>query len=141
MRFCPVCNNMLYVEGGHPSQVSHPSERIRLICHYCHSKNPLAAGPIVAEGFTGNVIEDATLLKANFATNTGSYHHFLTRNIEYDPSLPRVSNIPCPTKDCLQGKETPEVICIRYDQPNMRFLYYCVHCKQFWKSTKQNLKR
>jgi hypothetical protein len=26
------------------------------------------------------------------------------------------------------------VIYLKYDVPNIRYLYFCVHCKHFWKN-------
>ena len=37
-------------------------------------------------------------------------------------------------KECSKKKdEMDEVIYIKYDNENMKYLYYCVYCEKFWK--------
>ena len=53
-----------------------------------------------------------------------------------DPTLPRLDNIPCPNKECPSNNGSDkEVIYIRYDDTNLKFIYLCVHCDKIWKSS------
>jgi DNA-directed RNA polymerase subunit M/transcription elongation factor TFIIS len=56
--------------------------------------------------------------------------------IQYDPTLPHVDNIKCPSNECPtnSGTEKPDVIYIKYDQEAMKFLYICNVCNNRWKS-------
>lgn len=53
-----------------------------------------------------------------------------------DPTLPRVNRIPCPNAECdTNVKETPrEVIYIRYDDINIKYMYLCSTCDYVWKA-------
>ena len=46
-----------------------------------------------------------------------------------DPTLPRVSNIKCPNDNC---EDETEVIYVRYDDINMKFVYICSECDTIW---------
>jgi hypothetical protein len=54
----------------------------------------------------------------------------LRDDVKYDVTLPRV-NIPCVNEDC-SGVENPDVVLIRYDENNARYMYYCTNCKTKW---------
>ena len=57
-----------------------------------------------------------------------------------DPTLPRIKNMKCPNDKCptneseeIKGeKEIPEseIIYLRYDDINMKFIYLCAECNQ-----------
>jgi aspartate carbamoyltransferase regulatory subunit len=55
-----------------------------------------------------------------------------------DPTLPRIYNIRCPNTACKtneEGEKTPaEVIYMRYDDENMKYLYICTTCDTTWKT-------
>lgn len=61
------------------------------------------------------------------------YMQYINKNIIHDPTLPRVTNIVCPNKDCKKKSSQPnEVIYIKYDFAKMKYLYVCCHCEHFW---------
>ena len=64
----------------------------------------------------------------------------INKYTKYDPTLPRVSNIKCPKTQCLtkQEEDAPktEIIYMRYDDVNMKYIYICVHCAHTWKLQK-----
>ncbi len=53
-----------------------------------------------------------------------------------DPTLPHVKNIPCPNAECLTktGAKERDVIYIKYDADNLKYLYICNVCKAQWRS-------
>jgi hypothetical protein len=69
-----------------------------------------------------------TVIENKFHDDHGNYSQYVTPYIVYDSTLPRVNNIKCVNKD----HKDDEVIVIKYDQANMKYLYYCVHCEVFW---------
>jgi hypothetical protein len=107
---------MLYVDD---------SQKKKLI-HYCKACN----NQITQENNNSFLIIDDN--KINDSTK---YSQYINKYIKHDPTLPRVNNIICPNKECTK-KETDsnEVIYIKYDIVNMKYLYYCCHCDLSWKS-------
>ena len=53
-----------------------------------------------------------------------------------DPTLPHVKNIKCPNASCPSnsGSEPRDVIYIKYDAVNLKYLYICTKCPQRWRS-------
>ena len=112
MIFCNTCNNMMFIrleEGD--------------LIHYCKNCN---------FSFKSSDNEDPILVsETSFDKDVATFKQYMTKYIEYDPTLPRVNNIVCPNKNC--KTEENEVIYIKYDQNNMKYIYYCCKCKEFWK--------
>jgi hypothetical protein len=67
-----------------------------------------------------------------YSNDSANLNSYLTPNIKYDLTLPRVSNIVCPNDSCKPNAN--EVIYIKYDHANMKYLYFCCHCDHFWKN-------
>lgn len=131
MRFCDVCDNMLYVSTD-------ADENLKMYCKNCNFHKSIMKDSVLvlSEQYKGqtsneNAREEYCIHHVNYADDTRGYKQFLTPNIKYDKTLPRVNNISCPSK-C----EKKEVIYIKYDPINMKFLYYCCVCEKFW--TKEN---
>ena len=55
-------------------------------------------------------------------------------NNHLNPTLPRISNILCPNPDCpTNTKDEPrEIIYIRYDDVNMKYINLCSTCDTVW---------
>jgi len=53
-----------------------------------------------------------------------------------DPTLPHVHNITCPNNDCESNTTDKEsdIIYLKYDAVNMKFLYICNLCETKWRS-------
>ena len=51
-----------------------------------------------------------------------------------DPTLPRINTILCPNPDCPTNKDGKEreIIYIRYDDVNMKYVYLCYDCETVW---------
>lgn len=134
MKFCDVCNNMLYVSTDDQSGLV-------LYCKNCSYKNVMTKEEdsiqltnVQRKGTTGaDEQSDTCIMNINYADDARSYKQYLTPNIKYDMTLPRVNNIPCPNKDCKSKTNDSEVIYIKYDNMNMKYLYFCCKCEQFWK--------
>ena len=113
MRFCDTCHNMLYLrldEG--------------ILQHHC--KN--CATTIDA---TLGSSDASCVIDNNYVDDF--HKQYLSHYIAYDPTLPRTSHIPCINKACQRPANKPEeVIYVKYDSVNMKFLYYCCSCGQFW---------
>ena len=70
------------------------------------------------------------------------FSHIINKYTKLDPTLPRVSNILCPNPDCAtnkdKDKEQREIISIRYDDTNMKYVYLCSTCNTVWKTEDQS---
>jgi len=70
------------------------------------------------------------------------FNHIINKYTKLDPTLPRITNIKCPNKDCNSNKEDTdvknEIIYMRYDDTNMKYVYICVNCDTIWKNTESN---
>ena len=83
------------------------------------------------------------------------YVHIVNEYTKYDPTLPRINTIDCPNSKCpsndngdADAKANPdakvdpdakverEVIYIRYDDTNMKYMYVCAICNTNWKNDK-----
>lgn len=119
MRFCEVCSQMLYVKM---------SENGKDLTYYC--KNCETAYKESKDN------ESIVVIDYKKIDDSTKYMQFLNKNIKFDPSLPRVNNIVCTNKDCKSHTGgNNEVIYIKYDHVNMKYMYYCCVCEGFWKPT------
>lgn len=119
LEFCAICENMLYI------QLIKTKGGDNVLINYCNSC-----------GWNKELSKDRSLklLEINHSDTQKNYKMFENPWIKYDPTLPRVKNIECPNEGCTKPKEEDnEVIYIKYDGVNMKFLYHCVYCSHFWR--------
>jgi len=115
MRFCDVCDNATALRSSDEGKAV-------LVCHYCgHSKS---LEEIMKE--TGSEGTSFVVSSSDHSDSTSMYAHYLTPAIFSDPTLPRTEEIECPDK-C--GRE---VVYIKYDSANMRYLFVCTKCRKAW---------
>ena len=82
--------------------------------------------------------------KTHIKSSSSSYHHMVNEYTKLDPTLPRIKNIPCPNVSCPsknngESKDsTPvdnDIIYLRYDDNNLKYVYICANCNTVWKTT------
>ena len=81
--------------------------------------------------------ENIVVSKTAIKRENQKYLNVINEYTKMDPTLPRMSNIPCPNTKCpTYGEEpvTPEVISIRYDDSRLKYVYLCAHCDTTWKT-------
>jgi DNA-directed RNA polymerase subunit M/transcription elongation factor TFIIS len=84
--------------------------------------------------------ENVCVLDTQLRKGEQKFNHIINEYTKFDPTLPRVYNIKCPNASCktnaLTKSEAPpaEIIYIRYDDNNMKYLYMCVTCDTVWKT-------
>jgi DNA-directed RNA polymerase subunit M/transcription elongation factor TFIIS len=114
MKFCALCDNMLYVDLDEAGGLLH-------VCKCC-----------------GNVLQAdrEVVLETNYVDDYTRYKQYMTPYLKHDRTLPRSTAIPCAAgAKCTRPAAAPsEVIYVKYDSVNLKFLYNCVHCDAFWKS-------
>lgn len=124
MHFCTECNNMYYLKIK--------DENANSLIYYCrncgHENDTLTAE---------NVCVSDTQIKHT----EDQYIHVVNEYTKYDPTLPRINTIDCPNSKCASNEEGEskferEIIYIRYDDTNMKYMYVCAICNTSWKNDK-----
>jgi DNA-directed RNA polymerase subunit M/transcription elongation factor TFIIS len=119
MNFCPQCRNMYYTKLD--------DDELKYYCRNC--------------GHTDDKM-DATRICEVFHTQlkrSETYTHVVNEFTVYDPTLPRVLNMKCPScvvpdGDTTAAQAKKEIICVRYDDKFMKYVYICTHCNTSWKT-------
>ena len=119
MKYCIQCDNMYYIGLN-----SDDSNKLTYYCRNC--------------GYKYNTItnEGVCVLKSELKNSGNKFHHIINQYTKLDPTLPRIRNLKCPNAECKYNKEdkTAEVIYVRYDDDNLKYLYICVECDTTWKT-------
>jgi len=122
MEFCKLCDNMLYIKR----EVTDEQDKLINYCKNCSNSIELKSDN-----------KSILIFENNYEKEKINYKLFVNPYIKYDPTLPRVNNLVCPNNKCTKKKnEDNEVIYIKYDNENMKYLYYCVYCEEFWVNKK-----
>ena len=125
MHFCENCRNMYYLKLG--------DDKNNLIyyCRHCgHEDSKIST-------------EDVCVSNTQFKQGEQKYARIINEYTKYDPTLPRTQTIRCPNQDCRSNKDIEgvrpqqEVIFVRYDDSNMKYIYLCAHCDTTWKTDEQ----
>lgn len=121
MHFCDKCDNMYYLKIG-------DEDKNKLI-HYCrHCGNE--------DLMIGN--ENNCISKIHIKKNGQKLAHIMNEYTKLDPTLPRTSSIKCPNSECLSNQSSEdgverEIVYIRYDDENVKYVYLCANCDFTWK--------
>jgi DNA-directed RNA polymerase subunit M/transcription elongation factor TFIIS len=117
MRFCNQCRNMLYM------RIKEESSALTYYCRMCGKEDNTETAAICA-------------LQSSFVKGENHYAHIINPFTKLDPTLPRIYSMKCPNADCTtnhsEATAVPEIIYIRYDDENMKFVYICVTCDHVW---------
>lgn len=115
LEWCPTCENFLYHKIQSDSLV-----RQCLKCGY--SKVDEKGGLVLETRVQERASEGYKILLNEFTAE--------------DPTLPHVKNIKCPNESCPSntGGKQRDVIYIKYDAVNLKYLYICTNCPQRWRS-------
>lgn len=127
MHFCSVCANMYYISVT-------PENELQYYCRNCGNiDNTIAA-------------ENICVSKVNVkqTTSTTTYSQVVNKYTKYDPTLPRIHTMRCPNDECSSNevgaaggasskeKSKSEIIYIRYDDTNLKYVYLCAKCDKVW---------
>ncbi len=115
--FCPTCRYYLYLDQD--------DKTLRRICRNCGYQ---------VEDNTGKLVLEIDLKEK---TSEG-YKILVNEFTKQDPTLPHVDTIKCPNPSCASntGSAKRDVIYIKYDPINLKFLYICnvKGCDAQWRS-------
>lgn len=122
MHFCSKCDNMYYLRLSE-------AESNKLI-HYCRNCGD-------EEIITNN--ESICISNSELIQNDQKYKYIINKYTKLDPSLPRTNTIKCPNQSCPSNSEesTREIIYVRYDDDNVKYIYICSTCDFSWKIDEQ----
>ena len=138
MRFCTQCGNMYYIRITEDN-----GNALIYYCRNCGNEENVAE----------THIDNLCVSKTNIQSNKSPYRHIINEYTKLDPTLPRIKNMKCPNEKCPTHKtektektkeiekteetEAPksEIIYLRYDDINMKFIYLCAECNTTWLST------
>jgi len=84
-------------------------------------------------------VDNVSVSKTQVKKNDQKFSHIINKYTKLDPTLPRVNKILCPNADCDTNTHSAprEIIYIRYDDINMKYIYLCSTCDKVWKSYEQ----
>ena len=122
MHFCSNCQNMYYIRINEDDP-----NKLVYYCRNCGNEN------------TNLSIENVTVSKLQIKKSEQSFNHIINKYTKLDPTLPRINTILCPNTDCetnTKNKER-EIIYIRYDDTNMKYVYLCSCCDTVWKASEE----
>ena len=116
MKFCTVCSNMYYL--------SCTNSTLSYNCRKC--------------GNTEQQTPDmSSVIYTKHVKNVEhSFDSFINKFTVLDPTLPRTNTVLCPNAECATNTQDKprEIIRIRYDDTNMKYLYLCSECNTAWET-------
>lgn len=128
MKFCDYCDNMLYIHVDNQSDLKYTCKNCNFITTV--EKNDTESLQLLENGLVVKDNTDTCIVSLDYTDEMKNYYQFLNKDIKYDKTLPRVSNIKCPDTSC---KAKTNTIYVKYDNQNMKYLYFCCNCEKFWK--------
>lgn len=135
MHFCEKCDNMYYLKISEEEK-----DKLIYYCRNCGHEDINITG------------ENLCVLKTIIQQKSQRHKQVINEYTKYDPTLPRINTIKCPNQSCISnqveddaelGKEDfsktkesneREVIYLRYDDTNMKYIYMCAKCNTTWKT-------
>ena len=117
MHFCSNCSNMYYIRIN-----SDDPNSLVYYCRQCGNEDKSIG------------VDNVCVSKIQIKKSEQSFNHIINKYTKLDPTLPRINNVLCPNPDCTTNtKNDPrEVIYIRYDDTNMKYIYLCSTCDTVW---------
>jgi len=112
--FCPICRYYLYLNQS--------EDNLSRVCRNCGHTEEDNGGLVLEIDLKEKTSEGYKILMNEFT--------------KADPTLPHVNTIKCPTPACESntGSKERDVIYLKYDAVNMKFLYICNVCDTQWRS-------
>ena len=121
MKFCEKCENMYYIGLNATDNTK--------LTYYCRNCGH------VDENLTE---EGVCVLDTQFKKTQQQSAHLHNKYTKLDPTLPRIRNVKCPNAICktnvTDAKEPAEIIYMRYDDANLKYIYICATCDTSWQS-------
>lgn len=128
MNFCNGCNNMYYLKIN-PGE-DNTADKLIYYCRNCGKEETnLSAENICVSSFDN-------------IDNNDNHETYINDFTKLDPTLPRINNIKCPNVGCETNSTTDptkrEIIYVRYNDIDMKYVYMCSTCNTIWKTRINN---
>ena len=124
MHFCIKCDNMYYLKISNEN-----SNNLIYYCRNCGYED------------TDSSVDNICVSRTQVKRSEQKYSHAINEYTKQDPTLPRINTIKCPKIDCPsnvdEDKVSRDVLFIRYDDINMKYIYMCSKCDTVWKTDEQ----
>ena len=120
MHFCSECSNMYYIRID-----AEDSNQLVYYCRKCGNEDKLLA------------IQNVCVSKTQIKQTDHSYDHIINKYTKFDPTMPRINTVMCPNSVCTTNADPPtprEIVSVRYNDSNMKYIYLCSTCDTVWKS-------
>lgn len=121
MKFCHNCDNMFYIGIS-----ATDSNKLTYYCRNCGTEDASIAN------------EGTYILNTELKKGEQKFNHIINQYTKLDPTLPRIYTMKCPNMKCTTNtddKSPPaEIIYMRYDDDNLKYLYICSTCDHVWKT-------
>lgn len=123
MHFCSKCDNMYYIRISEED-----GNKLIYYCRNCGNEDEFLNK------------ENICVSKIELKRSEQKYSHIINKYTKFDPTLPRTNSIKCPNQTCLSNstevdkKVDREVIYIRYDDINIKYVYLCSTCDTLWRT-------
>jgi len=113
-------------------------------CRKCGDENSTLIGEL----------KNLCVSKTHMKNNTNKYSTIINEYTKLDPTLPRTNKLDCPNSNCpsngdgeeindsidktektknkTKNKTEKEIIYLRYDNSNMKYIYLCCVCDTSW---------
>jgi len=135
MHFCKSCGNMYYIKLNKTDEDG--DETLMYYCRKCNYEDTELS----------NNLDNLYVSKTNLSKSSNNKSRIINEFTKYDPTLPRTNKIVCPNDECenhvkKNEEETSEnysdikkqIIYIRYDDTNMKYMYLCPVCDTSWEN-------
>lgn len=136
MHFCSVCNNMYYISVT-------PENELQYYCRNCGNIDNTVASENIC----------VSKLNVKHSTTPQSFSQVVNKYTKLDPTLPRIHTMRCPNDECpsneggggagavagagARNKPKSEIIYVRYDDMNLKYVYLCAKCDKVWNTEQQ----
>jgi DNA-directed RNA polymerase subunit M/transcription elongation factor TFIIS len=125
MHFCPNCSMMFYI-----TIVEDDPNKLIYYCRNCGFQD---------ENLASNNI---SICKLQIKKGEKNFSNIINKYTKLDPTIPRNNKIPCPNAECKSNTHNThtsdseysrDVLYIRYDDINIKYVYLCSVCDTTWK--------
>ena len=114
MKFCPTCDNLFYLTID--------DETVQYTCKKC--------------GTIEDIDEDCTISTIFCNQQRQNVQNSVNKYTKLDPTLPRINFLKCPNTTCVNHEdiEDREIVYVRYDNVQLKYIYICPKCDTVWES-------
>jgi DNA-directed RNA polymerase subunit M/transcription elongation factor TFIIS len=114
MKFCPTCDNLFYLTID--------DETVQYTCKKC--------------GTIEDIHEDCTISTIFCNQQRQNVQNSVNKYTKLDPTLPRINFLKCPNTTCVNHEdiEDREIVYVRYDNVQLKYIYICPKCDTVWES-------